>query len=204
MPQLDAIMNLASTRFLVDRLQAPALAPLVVYLHRELPSAWAFTGSVAMNIHAAHLDGRKVRDFQDADVQIDDTAFDSFERKQMHAHGDSLFTRPLADGSCDAHYRFNGMPIDFVRNKRGTPPGLSEQETIADIPVLSLAALKRRKKMDRDQCLDTARAAKAKNDVVLLDALIERRQEAQVAGSVATVNVSPAVHGDKREREDTA
>ncbi len=85
MPQLHAIRDLPSTLFLVERLACPTLAQLVVHLHRELPSAWAFTGSVAMNIHAANLDGRKIRDFADADIQIDDTAFACFEKKTNDA-----------------------------------------------------------------------------------------------------------------------
>ena len=201
MPQLDAIANRASTRFLVDRLQSPALAQLVVHLHRELPSAWAFTGSVAMNIHAADLDGRKIRDFADADVQIDEDAFAAFERRQAVPFGDSLLTPPAAAGSGDAHYRFNGLAIDLVKNKRGTYPALSAQETIAGIPVLTLAALRHRKAADCDHGFDFARAAKARRDVPLLDDLISRRQAAQ-AGRTAVAENSGATDQDtKRKRE---
>ena len=204
MPQLDAIENLPETKFLVERLGSPTLAQLVVHLHRELPSAWAFTGSVAMNIHAAHIDGCKIRDFQDADIQIDDTAFASFERKQVTAGSDALFTRPPRDDSGDFHYGFNGMPIDFVKDKRGTLPALSERQMIAGIPVLSLAALKQRKEADCNHGLDEARAAKARRDVPLLQALITRSQQAQAASTAAAANPEPAAPGAKRKRDDVA
>ena len=200
MPQLDAIGNLASTKFLVERLQAPVLAQLVVYLQRELPSAWAFTGSVAMNIHAADLDGRKIRDFADADVQIDENPFAAFERAQANPSSGGLLTPPTPGGIVggNMHYHFNGLAVDLVKNKRTTAPGLSEQETVAGIPVLSLAALRRRKAQECHLGIDPARAAKARRDVVLLDELIGRRDAAQAA-LIATAQDSSLAAGTKRK-----
>lgn len=202
MPRLDVIGNLASTKFLVERLQAPVLAQLVAYLHRELPSAWAFTGSVAMNIHAADLDGRQIRDFGDADVQIDENRFAAFERALADPSSGALLALPAPGGvgGGDMHYRFNGLAVDLVKNKRTTAPGLSEQETVAGIPVLSLAALRRRKMQDSQIGIDPTRAGKARNDLVLLDQLISKR-DAALAAPTATAQYSGFAAGPKRKRQ---
>ncbi len=96
------------------------------------------------------------------------------------------------------------MPIDLVKNKQGTLPALSEREMIAGIPVLTLAALKRRKEADCNHGLDAARAAKARRDVPLLEALITRSQVARATGTAAAASPAAAGQGAKRKHDDAA
>ena len=180
MPQAADTAGLESTAFLEGALDSTTLAKMVVYLNREVSGDWAFTGSVALNIHAASLEGTMARPFQDADIQLDHKVFRSFV-DQLDAKAGSHFTPP-AKGSGDQHYRFGDMAIDFVEKKLRMNPALSESEMISGIRVLTLDALRLNKR--NSACdFNTETVKKAQDDLLIIKRLLEtkRLQQGPVA-----------------------
>ena len=172
MPEADEIENLRSTKFLHRYMNNPVtLSKLTAYFSREASSSWAFTGSVALNLHAAQLTKRTVRNCADADIQIDSNSYDNFVDK-IRARGSQEPIIPPAMGSGDTHYQFDGMDVDLVRGELGKDPVWTARDTIEGIPVLSLKALKAHK-------IAAARGPheegieKARKDLVEIEKLID-------------------------------
>lgn len=186
MPQATDIAGLESTAFLEGALNSTTLAKMVVYLNREVSGDWAFTGSVALNIHAVSLEGAMARPFQDADIQLDHKVFRSFVDQQGTKAGSQFI--PPTEGSGDQHYRFGDMAIDFVEKKLRMNPALSESETIAGIRVLTLDALRLNKKNSAcDFNAETVR--KAQDDLLIIERLLETKRLQQ--GPVAAESDAP-------------
>jgi hypothetical protein len=182
MPEDADIENLKSTQFLHRHMKnAATLSKMTAYFSREACSSWAFTGSVALNLHAAKINQKTARDYADADIQLDPASYDTLVDK-CRARGSREPIVPPAPRSGDTHYRFDGMDVDLVKGELGKAPVWTERELIDGIPVLSLEALKAHK---------TAAARgphvegieKARRDLVTINELIEEAAKRVTAGA---------------------
>lgn len=185
MPALSEIANLPSTVFLTRHLGSTArtkkLAQMVTHLNSELGSAWAFAGSVALNIHAAAITGTPLRRFDDVDIQVDTNHYLAFTHRLQAVPPKTQFV-PQAAGSGGAHYQFGELRVEFLDAKLGARPVQIKRDAIAGMSVLSLEALQSYKNDD----LDGTDCEKANTDLKNIEALIATKTNATVASESAS------------------
>lgn len=149
--------NPAAHAMLIEKLGRPDLYALTTQLDAQLGVGnWAFTGSVALQIHGMDLTQEKGRTPGDADVEINEYKYDSFTtnvRETPSAKGvpNALQSSFNAAGVREEHYMFGGdLKVDFLPlSLRLQQSG--RRETVSGIPVLTLDVLKARKEKYGDK-----------------------------------------------------
>lgn len=203
MPALSEIATLPSTVFLTRHLGSTArtekLAQMVTHLNTELGSAWAFAGSVALNIHAAAINGKPLRSFDDVDIQVDNNHYLAFTNRLQAVPRKTQFV-PSAAGSAGAHYQFGELRVEFLDAKLGVRPVRIKRDAIAGMSVLSLEALRSYKNDD----LDGDNREKANKDLENIEALIATKSKATVAsGSASTAADSEQLPIPKKHKHSS-
>ena len=152
---------------LVQGLNRPDLFALVTQLDEHLaPGTWAFTGSVALQLHGMALEQDRGRQPVDADIEIDQFDYRIFTEQvrctpEANGVANALQRGSNAAGGQEEYYVFgNGLKVDLLWHKSQVEKGglrVSERPrlrgierprrrvSVSGIPVLSLAELKWRK-----------------------------------------------------------
>ncbi len=137
----------AYVNFLTNRLERPDLTRLTYHLNNMLGDEWAYSGSVAMIIHATHnqLQDEIHRTPGDADIIIDPTQLERLaaplltnpettDLRKMAGCGGDYFT--FLDEKKDNFQ----LKVDVLSDKKYG--AFDNKTTIEGIPVLSLESLK--------------------------------------------------------------
>lgn len=126
----------------LDRIGKPALAKLAAWTNQHAGGRWAFTGSVALNMHSLALEGQIVRPCADADIQLAHHACAVFLNYADDASA-STACLPRSKPNGDPTQRiFEDMPVDVVSAGEHGSLVRSDSILIGNVPVLTLAALK--------------------------------------------------------------
>jgi len=175
--------------FIARHLKNQDLVDMVTALDKQFSGYWAFTGSVALNIHAAELDGKIARPFHDADILIDRNNYQSFCARQLdEGKRNPAFLNPGLESGDRTHYKFKQMLVDFVCPDTDRKKIKDQIELVSNIPVRSLRFLIGSKKCDLGDSFQPERDKKARIDVPILERLLEKkaaRDALDIAGAQA-------------------
>jgi hypothetical protein len=169
-----------------EAIQKPQLSRVMLLLG---PNRFAFTGSVAMHIHAHALGQPSLvanRAIGDADVIV--------ETKDLASLGKALFDNGLAEEIHPEPKKFTveGMSVDVIKSKELGFGDLTQAECLYTIPVMSLDNLiKSKRNVANDSIITGPESEKAKSDLVILNQLLE----IQRAQSTPQINPQDAAAG---------
>ena len=140
--------NAKAFDLLTTKLHRPDLYALATQLDDHLgPGNWAFTGSVALQIHGMALRQGPGRQPGDADVEIDQFKYDCFTREVKRMPSDNGVKNALqssfnAAGVQEEHYMFDGVLKVDLQSLRPSKIKTVRREVVSGIPVLTLGVLK--------------------------------------------------------------
>ncbi|GAA4021062.1 hypothetical protein GCM10022212_17400 [Actimicrobium antarcticum] len=147
--QATSVMN--SKEFLCETMRRPDLDDFMAWINAKIPihdarfnrapSNWAFTGSVAMQIHGHALDCQIAKNRKPHDVDIVTSEFPALEEERRTPH--EKITE-ITDGTATFNFDHK-FDVDVIncrgKNKRSFGTLQQDIQVIHGVPVMSLAAL---------------------------------------------------------------
>ena len=140
----------AAIALLTGRLVRSDLTALTSQLNEKLGLQWAYTGSVALQLHSMQRTGLPGRYPVDVDIEVDCNRYD-----QLHAGVHSnppgsamTVARNLAGEPLEHYYFNNELKVDLLKASRIEVAHPARRTRIAGIPVLTLEVLRARKNND--------------------------------------------------------
>ncbi len=167
-----------ATNFIVEHLKSQVLADLKLELDRQFHGGWAFTGSVALNVHAAALDGEMARPFQDVDVLVNVTDRQVFAAKQLTDQRNPAFLNPGVESGDPTHYRFKGILVDMVDSGSMRKKVRMQSEEVCGVPVKTLKLLIDAKIAFAEPTETGALPMRAQKDLAILERLRDKKAAA--------------------------
>lgn len=169
---------------LTNRLHRPDLYALTTQLDAQLGSDnWAFTGSVALQIHGMALTQDSGRPPGDADIEINEVNHDFFVDQvrtlaTVNEASNALQSPRDADGNREKHYVFDGtLNVDLLPlERRLQNPG--RRVRVGGVPVLTLEVLRANKQAYTNK-------ESVAQDLERIDALLALRQAAPASAPAA-------------------
>lgn len=153
----------------------PDLMKLAKIFNDKCQGNWAFTGSVALQIHGYFRQIETAKNRKPVDVDIMTTE----DGKNNLCHTATASGEDKRAGPCRGNpfnFKDDGVKVDVLTapgKKSAVANKLGQVEWIEGVPVLSLTALKESKEMALDSAENEAETKKAQSDIALLDLLLE-------------------------------
>ena len=142
----------AAIDLLTIQLNRPDLTSLTTQLNDKLGDRWAYTGSVALQLHSMDRIGMPGRDPVDVDFEVNCQSYDLLrDGLRSNPPGSAMTVAVDPAGKRLEYYFFNNnLKVDLL-NARPTDVARPDRRTaICGVPVLTLDVLKARKEDDLD------------------------------------------------------
>ncbi|NDP60100.1 MAG: hypothetical protein GZ090_12180 [Oxalobacteraceae bacterium] len=175
-PTKESLAARPGNQFLEHTMGRHDLMELAKLFNDQCQGHWAFTGSVALQMHGYDRQVEEAKNRMPADVDMMTT--ENGKNNLCHtatASGDDNHAGPCRGNPF--HFEGDGVKVDVLtapRNKSAVASKLGQIAWIEGVPVLSLTALRESKEIALDSAANNAETRKAQSDIALIDLLLEK------------------------------